>query len=63
MEKILSQQNKSVTVIQSVGRVGRKADGKDCGTVIDFVDLFGLYQGYFKKRKGYYKKIGAEITD
>lgn len=53
----------STTVIQSVGRVGRKADGKDCGTVIDFVDLFGLYQGYWKKRKGYYKKIGAEVFE
>ena len=53
----------STTVIQSVGRVGRKADGKDCGTVIDFVDLFGLYQGYWKKRKGYYKKIGAEVIE
>lgn len=53
----------STTVIQSVGRVGRKADGKDFGTVIDFVDLFGLYQGYFKKRKGYYKKIGAEVME
>lgn len=53
----------STTVIQSVGRVGRKADGKECGTVIDFVDLFGLYQGYWKKRKGYYKKIGAEVFE
>ena len=53
----------STTVIQSVGRVGRKADGKECGTVIDFVDLFGLYQGYWKKRKGYYKKIGAEVLE
>lgn len=53
----------STTVIQSVGRVGRKADGKDYGTVIDFVDLFGLYQGYWKKRKGYYKKIGAEVLE
>lgn len=52
-----------VTVTQAVGRVGRKADGKDFGTVIDFVDLFGLYQGYFKKRKGYYKKIGAEVIE
>ena len=51
------------TVIQSVGRVGRKAEGKECGTVIDFVDLFGMYQGYFKKRKGYYKKIGAEVIE
>lgn len=52
-----------VTVTQAVGRVGRKADGKEYGTVIDFVDLFGLYQGYWKKRKGYYKKIGAEVME
>lgn len=51
------------TVIQAVGRVGRKAPGKDYGTVIDFVDLFGMYQGYWKKRKGYYKKIGAEVIE
>lgn len=51
------------TVIQSVGRVGRKAEGKECGTVIDFVDLFGMYQGYFKKRCRYYKKIGAEVIE
>ncbi len=49
------------TVIQSVGRVGRKAEGKKSGTVIDFVDDFGMYQGWYKKRKGYYKKIGAEV--
>ena len=51
------------TVIQSVGRVGRKAEGKEYGTVIDFVDDFGMYQGYFKKRKRYYKKIEAEVME
>lgn len=50
----------STTVIQSVGRVGRKADGKEYGTVIDFVDDFGMYKGWSKKRDGYYKKLGAE---
>lgn len=45
------------TVVQSVGRVGRKADGKDHGTVIDFVDNFGMYKGWAKKRKTFYKKI------
>ena len=30
---------------------------------MDEVDLFGLYQGYWKKRKGYYKKIGAEVFE
>lgn len=53
----------STTVIQAVGRVGRKAQGKEYGTVVDFVDLFGMYQGYWKKRKGYYKKIGAEVIE
>lgn len=49
------------TVVQSVGRVGRKANGKEYGTVIDFVDDFGMYKGWAKKRAGYYKKINAEI--
>lgn len=51
------------TVIQSAGRVGRKADGKDFGHVIDFVDLFGMYKGWAKKRKSFYKKIDAEVID
>ena len=49
------------TVIQSAGRVGRKADGKKFGTVIDFVDNFGMYKGWSKKRDRYYKKIDASI--
>ena len=51
------------TVIQSAGRVGRKAEGKEYGTVIDFVDAFGMYRGWSKKRDRYYKKIDAEIID
>jgi superfamily II DNA or RNA helicase len=47
------------TVIQSAGRVGRKADGKERGIVVDFCDNFGMYRGWQKKRKGYYKKIDA----
>lgn len=49
------------TVIQSVGRVARKADGKEYGTVIDFIDDFGMYRGWAKKRKNFYKKIDAEV--
>lgn len=49
------------TVIQSAGRVGRKADGKEYGTVVDFVDDFGMYRGWAKKRRSYYKKISIEI--
>lgn len=49
------------TIIQSAGRVGRKAVGKKYGTVIDLVDDFSMYRGWAKKRQGYYKKIGAEV--
>jgi len=61
MVKILSQQNKSVMVMQAAGRVGRKAEGKEHGTVIDFIDDFGMLHGWLKKRKGYYKKLDYHI--
>lgn len=48
---------------QSAGRVGRKADGKEFGTVIDFVDNFGMYSGWARARKRYYKKLGYEIYE
>ena len=51
------------TVIQSAGRVGRKAEGKSHGVVIDFVDDFGMYQNWSRKRKKYYEKIGAEVFE
>lgn len=51
------------TVQQAAGRVGRKADNKDYGTVIDFVDAFGMYQGWAKKRKTIYKKLGYTMED
>lgn len=47
------------TVIQSAGRVGRKAEGKKYGTVVDFIDDFGMYKGWSKKRDRCYKKIDA----
>lgn len=47
-------------MIQSAGRVGRKADGKTHGTVLDFVDDVGMYLGWSRKRDGYYRKINAE---
>jgi hypothetical protein len=46
-----------------VGRVGRKADGKEYGTVVDLVDNFGMYYGWAKKRIGYYNKIDAEVKN
>jgi superfamily II DNA or RNA helicase len=54
-------QKDETTVVQSAGRVGRKAEGKEFGTVIDYVDDFGLLLGYSKKRNGYYKKLEYEV--
>ena len=53
----------SITIEQSAGRVGRKADGKSHGTVIDFIDDFGMYKGWWKKRLSIYKKIGCDIIE
>jgi superfamily II DNA or RNA helicase len=52
-----------VTVTQATGRVGRKSDGKDFGTVIDFVDSFGMYKGWYKERLKVYKKLGCDIIE
>lgn len=46
---------------QAAGRVGRKAEGKQYGTVIDFVDDFGMYKGWQKKRAAIYKKLDYEL--
>ena len=51
------------TVIQAAGRVGRRAEGKDYGTVIDFEDNFGMYHGWAKKRRGFYKKLDYEVME
>ena len=51
-------QKDDTTVTQSAGRVGRKSTGKTYGTVIDYVDSFGLLQNYSKKRDKIYKKLG-----
>lgn len=52
-----------VTVTQAAGRVGRKAEGKDKGIIIDFVDSFGMYRGWAKKRLGFYKKLGMKMVE
>ena len=51
------------TVTQAVGRVGRKANGKDKGVVIDLLDDFGMFRGWAKKRRGYYKKNDYAYID
>lgn len=59
---VLATPEKDSSLIQqATGRVGRKAPGKEYGTVIDFVDNFGMYKGWYKKRLSVYKKLGYAI--
>lgn len=57
-----SPQKDETTVTQSAGRVGRKAEGKEYGVVIDYVDDFGMLRGFSKKRNSVYKKLEYEIV-
>jgi len=52
-----------VTITQATGRVGRKAEGKEYGTVIDFVDEFGMYKRFYKERLKVYKKLNCDIIE
>lgn len=51
------------TVVQSVGRVGRKGKDKDKGYVVDFVDDFAMYRGWQQLRMRYYKKNDIKIEE
>lgn len=45
-----------ITVVQSCGRCGRKAPGKETGYVIDYVDTaFSILKNYGRARKNIYK--------
>jgi hypothetical protein len=50
------------TVIQAAGRVARRHEGKEKGTVIDFVDDFGMFIGWARRRKSIYEsKLGFNV--
>lgn len=56
------QKNESL-VTQAAGRVARKADGKDHGTVFDYQDDFPMLVSWQNKRNRIYKKLGFEINE
>jgi superfamily II DNA or RNA helicase len=45
------------TVQQSAGRVSRGAEGKEYGTIIDFIDELPMYRAWANKRAAIYKKL------
>lgn len=51
------------TVAQAAGRVGRKADGKTQGVVVDFVDNFGMFYTWYRKRRAVYRKNSYTFID
>lgn len=53
---LITPEKDETTVVQSAGRVARKADGKEKGIILDFVDSFGMFKGWANKRKNLYKK-------
>lgn len=55
---LATPQRNEGTIVQSVGRVGRKADGKECGVVIDFEDDCVMFDNMAQKRRRIYKKNG-----
>ena len=53
----------NISVVQSCGRVGRKAPGKTAGYVIDYVDTqLGILKNYGRARRSVYKSKKYNIT-
>lgn len=52
-----------ITIIQSVGRIERKDEGKEIPIVYDFVDNDLYYEKAFKARKTIYKKNNNKIIE
>ena len=55
---LASPHRDKATIIQSVGRIERKFEGKKNPTVYDIVDSTQFHQNMFKSRKTIYKKNG-----
>ena len=51
----------SAIIIQSIGRIKRKFEGKNQPIVYDFVDNTKMFYGLFKKRLKIYKQENCEF--
>ena len=61
---IMATPQKNETVVtQSAGRVARKFEGKEFGTIYDYQDGFNMLTSWQKKRNSMYKKLGFEIVE
>lgn len=50
-------------VTQSIGRIARKAEGKESAVCYDYVDAIGFCENQWKKRKASYRKAHCRIEE
>jgi superfamily II DNA or RNA helicase len=59
---LTTPQKDEAVIIQSIGRIARRFEGKAKPVAIDFVDSnIGIMVGMYKKRLQHYKKAGAML--
>ena len=59
---LTTPQKDEAVIIQSIGRIARRFEGKAKPVAIDFVDSnIGIMMGMYKKRLQHYKKVGAML--
>lgn len=60
---LIAPTKNKVVLIQSVGRIERKDEGKDTPIVYDFIDNDKYFEDAWKKRKTIYRKNGNKIME
>jgi len=60
---LIAPTKNKINVIQSVGRIERKDEGKSTPIVYDFIDNDIYFEKAWKTRKGIYKKNNNKIIE
>ena len=58
---LIAPTKNKITLVQSCGRIERKAEGKETPIVYDLVDKGKYFEDSFKSRKRFYKQNGNDI--
>ena len=60
---LASPHRDKATIIQAIGRIERKFEGKDKPICYDLVDNLQYFKGMYKRRKSHYKKNGNKVIE
>ena len=60
---LASPHRDKATIIQAIGRIERKFEGKDKPICYDLVDNLQYFKGMYKSRKSHYKKNGNKVIE